>query len=173
VRTLREPVVLAKTIRRTVEELEPKVPVLRLRTMDNVVDESLRRERFVAQLAGFFSLVAVLLAAIGLYGTMSFAVILRTNEIGVRMALGAQAPDVIRLIFQESMLLVVIGVVIGLGAALGSARYISSLLYKLSPTDPTTISMAALVMLVVAALASYLPARRASRVDPMVALRRV
>jgi predicted permease len=173
VRTLREPVVLAKTIRRTVEELDPKVPVLRLQTMNNVVDESLRRERFVAQLAGFFSLIAILLAAIGLYGTMSYAVTLRTNELGVRMALGARVPDVIRLVFQESMLLVVIGVVIGLGAALGSTHYISSLLYKLSPTDPTTISLAVLVMLVVAALASYLPARRASRVDPMVALRRV
>jgi len=171
VRTVGPPASLAETIRRTMQELDPKVPVLRLQTMNDVVDESLTRERFVARLAGFFSLFALLLAAIGLYGALSYAVVHRTNEIGIRMALGAQAPDVIRMVFRESMLLVVTGIVIGLGAALGTTRYVSSLLYGLAPTDPTTISLAVLVMLIVAALASYLPARRASHVDPMVALR--
>jgi len=171
VRTVGPPASLAETIKRTMQELDPQVPVLRLRTMNDVVDDSLTRERFVARLSGFFSLFALLLAAIGLYGILSYVVIRRTNEISVRMALGAQAPDVIRMVFRESMLLVVIGIAIGLGAALGTTRYISNLLYGLAPTDPVTISLAVLVMLIVAALASYLPARRASRVDPMVALR--
>ena len=171
VRTVGPPASLAETIRRTMQELDPKVPVLRLQTMDDVVDESLTRERFVARLAGFFSLFALLLAAIGLYGALSYAVIRRTSEIGVRMALGARATDVIRMVFLESMLLVVTGIAIGVGAALGTTRYVSSLFYGLAPTDPATISLAVLVMLIVAALASYLPAKRASHIDPMVALR--
>jgi predicted permease len=172
VRTVGQPAGMLETIRRAAKELDPNAPALRMRTMNDVVDESLARERFLAQFAGFFSLFAALLAAIGLYGVLSYAVTRRTNEIGVRMALGARAPDVIRMIFQESMPPVVIGVAIGLGAALGSARYVASLLYGLSPTDPATVSLAALGMLVVAALASYWPARRASQLDPMVALRR-
>jgi predicted permease len=171
VRTVGPPASLAETIKRTMQELDPQVPVLRLRTMNDVVDDSLTRERFVARLSGFFSLFALLLAAIGLYGILSYVVIRRANEIGVRMALGARAPDVIRMVFRESMLLVVVGIAIGLGAALGATRYISNLLYGLAPTDPATISLAVLVMLIVASLASYLPARRASHVDPMVALR--
>jgi predicted permease len=171
VRTVGQPAAMLEMIRRAVKELDPNAPALRMRTMNDVVDESLARERFLAQFAGFFSLFAALLAAIGLYGVLSYAVTRRTNEIGVRMALGARAPDVIRMIFQESMPPVVVGVAIGLGAALGSARYVASLLYGLSPTDPSTVSLAALGMLVVAALASCWPAMRATKVDPMVALR--
>jgi ABC-type antimicrobial peptide transport system permease subunit len=112
-----------------------------------------------------------LLACLGLYGIMSQAVGRRTREVGIRMALGAQRSDVIRMVLRESMSLVVIGALIGLGASIAATRMISSLLFGLSPTDPLTIGLAALLMLLVAALASYLPARRASRVDPMTALR--
>ena len=139
--------------------------------MDDVVNESLAQERFIGQLASFFSLFALLLACIGLYGVMSYAVNRRTNEIGIRMALGARGRDVVRLVLKETMLLVAAGVSIGLCVALATTRLISSLLFGLTPTDPLTIAVAALLMIAVAGIAGYLPARRASRVDPMTALR--
>jgi predicted permease len=158
-------------IHRLVREIDPKLQVVDLLTMDDVVNESLLQERFTAQLASAFSLFALLLACIGLYGVMSYAVARRTSEIGVRMALGAQARDVVALVMRETMLLVVIGVAIGLAAALASTRLISNLLYGLTPTDPLTIALATMLLIGVAALAGYLPARRAARVDPMEALR--
>jgi ABC-type antimicrobial peptide transport system permease subunit len=142
-----------------------------MRMMNDVVDRTLTQERFVAQLAGFFSLFALLLAAIGLYGMMSYAVNRRISEIGVRIALGAQAGDVVRLVMRETMLLVAIGIVIGIGAAIAFTRLISSLLFGLTPTDPLTIALASLLMIASATLAGFLPARRACRVDPMIALR--
>jgi macrolide transport system ATP-binding/permease protein len=170
-RTQSQPASLGESIRRTVQELDPKVQVLRLQTMNDVVDESLIQERFVAQLASFFGLFALLLATMGLYGLMSYAVTRRTKEIGIRIALGARVPDLIRMVFRESMSMVVIGMIIGLCAALGCTHFVSSFLYVLSPTDPITISLAVLVMLCVASLASYLPARRASQMNPTIALR--
>jgi len=170
-RTFADSASASAAIRRTVQELDPQVQVVDLRTMNDVVDKSLMRERFVAQLGSFFSLFALLLASIGLYGVMSYATARRTREIGIRMALGARATDVIRLVLRETMLLVGAGVVIGLGAAFTATRLVASLLFGLSATDPQTIALAALLMLVVAALAGYLPARRAARVEPMAALR--
>jgi predicted permease len=161
----------AAAIQNVVREIDPKLQALNLRTMNDVVNTSLAQERFLAQLAGFFSLLALLLASIGLYGVMSYDAARRTREMGIRMALGARAPDLIRMVMRESMLLVVIGVIIGLGAALATTRFVSSLLYGLEPNDPATIALAALVMIAVAAVAGYLPARRASRVDPLTALR--
>ncbi len=170
-----DPAGLAAAIRRVVQELDPKVQTLGLRTMNDIVNESLAQERFVAQLAGFFSLFALLLACIGLYGVMSYTVTRRTREIGVRMALGAQGGDVLRMVLRETMLLVVAGLVIGLAAALATTKLIESLLFDLlfglTATDPLTIALAALLLLAVAALAGWLPARRAARVDPLVALR--
>jgi ABC-type antimicrobial peptide transport system permease subunit len=113
----------------------------------------------------------LLLTCVGLYGVMSYAVTRRTNEIGVRMALGARGADVVRMVMRETMLLVAIGMAIGLGAALATTRLIATLLFGLSPNDPVTIAAAALLMIIVAAFAGYLPARRAARVDPMTALR--
>jgi ABC-type antimicrobial peptide transport system permease subunit len=139
--------------------------------MTDVVNESLMQERFIAQLGSAFSLFALLLTCIGLYGVMSYAVTRRTNEIGIRIALGARGGDVVRMVMKETMLLVAIGMAIGLGAALATTRLITTLLYELSPNDPATIASAALLMAVAAAFAGYLPARRASRVDPMTALR--
>jgi predicted permease len=158
-------------IQNVVREIDPKLQALNLRTMSDVVNTSLAQERFLAQLAGFFSLLALLLASIGLYGVMSYDAARRTHEMGIRMALGARAPDLIRMVMRESMLLVVIGAIIGLGAALATTRFVSSLLYGLEPNDSATIALAALVMIAVAAVAGYLPARKASRVDPISALR--
>jgi predicted permease len=162
---------LAETIRRAALELDPKLQISGLRMMNDVVDRTLTQERFVAQLAGFFSLFALLLSAIGLYGMMSYTVTSRVSEIGIRMALGAQAGDVVKLVMRETALLVGIGIIIGLGAALAFTRLISSLLFGLTPTDPLTIALASLLMIASAALAGFLPARRACRVDPMIALR--
>ena len=125
----------------------------------------------MARLAAFFGLLALLLASVGLYGVLSYAVVRRTNEIGIRMALGAQSRDVLWLVLREAMTLVVIGVAIGLAASLAVTQTASSLLFNLKPNDPLTITLATLLLLIVAALSGYLPARRASRVDPMVALR--
>ena len=161
----------AATIGRLARELDPQAQVLGLRMMRDVVDDSLVQERFIAQLGSAFSLSALLLACVGLYGVMSYTVTRRTNEIGIRMALGARGADVIRMVMKETMLTVAIGMAIGLCAALATTRLISNLLFELSPYDPATIAAAALLMTVVAALAGYLPARRASRVDPMTALR--
>jgi predicted permease len=161
----------AATIQRIARELDPQAQVVALRMMRDVVEDSLVQERFIAQMGSAFSLFALLLASVGLYGVMSYAVTRRTNEIGIRMALGARGADVVRMVMKETMLMVAIGMAIGLGAALATTRLISNLLFDLSPNDPAMIAAAALLMLAVAALAGYLPARRASRVDPMTALR--
>ncbi len=161
----------AATIQRLVREIDPQLQVVGLRTMKEVVDDTLVRERFIAQIASAFSLFALLLAAIGLYGMMSYAVARRTNEIGIRMALGARGPDVVRLVMREVLLLVIVGAGIGLTAALSITRLVSALLFGLTPADPLTITLATLLLILVAALAGYLPARRASHADPLVALR--
>ena len=161
----------AATIGRLVRELDPQLQVIRMRTMTDVVNQSLVQERFTAQVASAFSLFALLLACIGLYGVMSYAVTRRTSEIGIRMALGARGADVVRLVMKETMLLVIAGVTIGLAAALTTMRLISSLLFGMTSTDPLTIVLAASLLILAAGLAGYLPARRATRVDPMVALR--
>jgi putative ABC transport system permease protein len=171
VRAAGDPDGLAATIRRIAQELDPKVQAVDLRTMNDVVNESLAQERLVSQLASFFSLFALLLACIGLYGVMSYTVTRRAPEIGIRMALGAQSVDVLRMVLRETMLLVVTGLAIGLAAALATTKLIESLLFGLTAKDPQTIVLAILLLLVVAALAGWLPARRAARVDPLVALR--
>jgi predicted permease len=162
---------LAALIRHAAEELDPKLQIVGLGTMNERIDELLVQERIIAQLAGFFSLFALLLASLGLYGIMSQAVARRTHEIGIRMALGAQPGAVVSLVLRESMSLVALGVLLGLGAAVLTTRLVATLLYGLTPTDPLTVSFAVLLLIAVAALAGYLPARKASQVDPLVALR--
>jgi ABC-type antimicrobial peptide transport system permease subunit len=125
----------------------------------------------IAQLSSFFGLLAVFLACVGIYGVMSYAVTRRTNEIGVRMALGAGPLKVLWMVMRESLMLVAIGLVMGLALALAGKRLVTELLFGLAPTDPLSLVGGAVVLLVFAALAGYLPARKASRVDPMVALR--
>jgi putative ABC transport system permease protein len=161
----------AAAIQRLARETDPQLQVFNLKTLTDVVDETLVQERFIAQVASSFSLVALLLTCVGLYGVMSYTVTRRTSEIGIRMALGAQRADVIRLVMREVLLLVAVGIGIGLAAALGTTRYVATLLYDLAPNDPVTIAMATLLLIGVAALAGYLPARRATMVDPLISLR--
>ena len=135
------------------------------------VDESLVRERLLATLSGFFGALALLLATIGLYGVMSYNVARRRNEIGIRMALGAEQSRVLRMVLGEVCLLIFIGLGAGFAATLATTRYVSSFLYGLTPNDPWTLGSAAALLAMVAMFAGYLPARRASRLDPMTALR--
>jgi predicted permease len=140
-------------------------------TLKAHVDQSLTTERLIAMLSGFFSGLALLLAAIGLYGVMAYTVTRRTNEIGIRMAMGAQSSSVVWMVLRGALLLVGTGIAIGVPVALALTRVISSLLFELKPTDPATISASIVVLVLVAVIASYLPARRASQIDPMAALR--
>src|SRR5262249_2801728 len=135
------------------------------------IGRSLVQQKLVARLASFFGLLALLLACIGLYGVLSYAVARRTNEIGIRMALGARAGNIHWIVLRGAMTLVLAGVALGVLASLAATRTASTLLYGLEPNDPLTITVATLLLLSIAAFAAYLPARRASRVDPMVALR--
>jgi ABC-type antimicrobial peptide transport system permease subunit len=152
-----------KTVDKTLEPFISTVPQLR--------DEALVQERMLAKLSSFFGLLALLLAGIGLYGVMSYDVVRRTREIGVRMAVGARGLDVLGMILREALWLVVIGVLLGLVVALLTMKLIASLLFGLAPTDPLTLIMATVVMLAIAAFAGWLPAWRAARIDPVFALR--
>jgi predicted permease len=171
VRTASNTTALTAAIRQTFQDLDKDLPVFNVKTFERQLNESLAQDRLVATLSGFFGVVAALLAAIGLYGVMAYAVARRTRELGIRLALGAQPKSILWLVMRETLRLTGIGMIIGFGAALAGTRLISSLLFGLTPTDPLTIALASLLMLVVAALAGCLPARRASRVDPMTALR--
>jgi predicted permease len=170
-RTTGDPAPIAAAMQREARALDPAMPMFTAETLNAQLDASLAQESLVATLSSLFGLLALALACIGLYGVMAYDVARRTREIGVRMALGASAGSVAQLVLRETMWLVGIGVVIGLGAALAATRWVKSLLYGLQPHDPLTIGLAVLTLLTVAAIAGYLPARRASRVDPMVALR--
>ncbi len=171
VRTSGEPSSVVASIREAVREAEPNLPLSDVKTQVEQIEQSLRMERLFARLFSFFGLLALLLASIGLYGVMSYSVSQRTNEIGIRMALGAQAGDVLRLVIGQGMILAVTGVALGIGGAIGLTRLIKSMLYEVSATDTVTFATIALLLIVVALVACYLPARRAVKIDPMVALR--
>ena len=171
VRTSSQPDAAFAAIRNVLRQLDANVPMTRPRTMDAQLDESLLNERLTATLSTAFGALATLLAVIGLYGVMAFTVSRRTREIGVRMALGAAPADVVWLVMREVLLLVGIGVAIGLACAAAVNRVVGSQLYGVTPTDPLSIAGAALVLASVALLAGYLPARRATRVNPVLALR--
>jgi len=174
-RTATSPTALVPSVRAAVASVDRNVPLFGITTEAQQSDESLLHERLFAKLTSFFGLLALLLACIGLYGILSYAVARRTPEIGVRMALGAQQADVVRMILRETCLLVAAGLAIGVPASLAAARLassvISDLLYGLKTTDVPTITLAALLLIGVAVCAGSFPARRAMRVDPMVALR--
>ncbi len=166
---------LGGSLPRLIQEVDPNLLVTHIRTMSDVVDQSLIRERFTAHLSGFFSLFALLLDCIGLYGIMAYSVARRTHEIGIRMALGAERSDVLWMVMRDVLVLVFIGIAIGIPVTLAAARLagslVSDLLFGLKPGDPVTIGMATLLLVGVALLAGYLPAQRAAKVEPMVALR--
>jgi predicted permease len=171
VRTAGDPAVFTSALREVVKGIDRNVMLERTRTLTNQIDGVLIQERMIAKLSGFFGGLALLLASIGLYGVMSYAVVRRTNEIGIRMALGAGSGEVLRQILRETLILVVAGIVLGTAAALSLTRLVKTMLFGLTPNDPVTIATMALLLFAVALFAGYLPARRAARVDPMVALR--
>jgi len=163
--------VLSPSIRRAVASLDPALPIVGLRSMDEVFEDSLARPRFLAQLLIIFAAVALALAAVGTYGVLAYSVAERRREIGIRMALGASEGGVLTLVLRQGMVLAVIGLVVGLGGALAVTRVVRSLLFGVEPTDPVTFAAVGLFMLGVALVACVVPARRATRVDPLVALR--
>ncbi|MGO8732034.1 MAG: ABC transporter permease [Terriglobia bacterium] len=166
-----DPQQVISEVRRAVAEIDPNLPVGDVTTLSREVDDSVVSQRLVAQLSGFFGMLAVFLSCIGIYGSMSYAVARRTNEIGIRMALGADPASMLWMVMREILLLVGSGLAVGVPAALAGSRYVASLVFGLSPYDPISMAVAAALLLAVAAFAGYLPARRAARVDPMVALR--
>jgi putative ABC transport system permease protein len=166
-----DPVRLAAAVRAQVFAVDPAQPVYQIRTMDDIVAASLGARRFTSSLVGLFALLALSLAAIGLYGVMAFWVAQRRREIGVRMALGANRRDVVRLVVAHAMTLLGGGLALGFAGALGAVRLIERLLYGVGPGDPLVLFGIPLVVLAVALFACYIPARRAARVDPMIALR--
>jgi putative ABC transport system permease protein len=171
IRTTGDPNAVASSVRQAFREINRDIPVWEIKTMQTQIDQGLVQERLVATLSSFFGLLALLLSTIGLYGTISYAVTRRTSEIGIRMALGARKGDVLWLVLREATVLVLCGAGVGLMAATAMNRLIASMLFGLTPSDPMALVIATSVLLAVALLAAWLPARRASRVDPMVALR--
>jgi putative ABC transport system permease protein len=170
-RTTGDPLAMASKIEERIHSIDRDLPVFSVRSMDQLLDESISQQQLAMALLAGFALLALLLAAMGIYGVMSYAVTTRTHEIGVRMAMGARPTDVLRLVVGQGMTLALIGVAIGLSAALAMTRVMASLLFGVSSTDPLTFVVISLLLIAVAALACYLPARRAARVDPTVALR--
>jgi len=171
IRTASDPMAMAKSVRDAIWSLDKDLPVANMQTVEQILGERTAPRRLNMLLLGLFATVALVLAAVGLYGVMSYSVTQRTHEIGIRMALGAQRRDVLKLIVGQAALLAVIGVGIGLAAAFALTRLMSRLLFEVSATDPLTFAAIALLLTMVALVASYIPARRAMKVDPMVALR--
>ncbi len=171
VRSAGEPGSVIAALRKKVRELDPSLPIRNLDTLDDLVDRRVVQERMIAELSAFFGALALLLASIGLYGVLSYAVARRTNEIGIRMAIGAEQSTVIRMILQETLVLVVTGSVIGLGAAMGLGELVASRMYGVRTADPATLVAATATLTIVAMAAACFPALRAARVDPVVALR--
>ena len=158
-------------MRRKVRSLAPSVAALEPRTLTELVGQRVTQERIIAQLSSFFGVLALLLAAIGLYGVLAYAVERRTSEIGIRMAIGAKPGTVVWLILRETLILLAIGAALGAAAAMALARIVAHSMYGVSTADPLTISLAAATLTVVAMAAASIPALRAARIDPIVALR--
>ncbi len=171
IRTSQDPSGAVAEVRRALTEIDSRLPILGVQTLHEQIYESLHQERMITKSCGFFGFLALLLACIGLYGTMAYSVARRTNEIGIRMALGAQRSRILWLFLRDSVVLVVLGLTLGLPLAMGATRWIRSFLFGLPSVNWVAISGTIVVMVVVSAGAAYLPARRATKVDPMVALR--
>jgi hypothetical protein len=166
-----DPVALVSSLRSIVRDLDPAATLDNVATMDQIVSNAMSRPRLYAVLLGIFAAVAMILAAIGIYGVLSYVVALRAREIGIRMALGAQSVQVLAVVLRQTTMLTAIGVVVGLAGAAALSRYLEGLLYGLTPLDPTTFLAVVVMFGVAATVASYVPARRATNVDPLVALR--
>jgi ABC-type antimicrobial peptide transport system permease subunit len=158
-------------VRRELRNVDPSQPIHNVRSLEQIRSESIAPERFILALVGSFAAIALVLATVGIYGLLSYSVALRTPEIGVRMALGAQASDVRKLVMRQGLSLALAGVAIGLAGAFALTRVMRTLLFQVSPTDPLTFALIAVLLALVALMACWIPARRATKVDPMVALR--
>jgi len=169
-RTSSDPGTAYAAVRRVLNQLDPTVPA-RLNTLTQIFSESLSNRRFNLLLVGVFALTALLLSIAGVFGVLAYSVAQRTQEIGVRLALGATPGNILKMVLAQGLITTAIGIAIGLIGALLLTRTMRSLLFEISPNDPVTIAGVALLLVLIAALASYIPARRATRVDPMVALR--
>jgi ABC-type antimicrobial peptide transport system permease subunit len=170
-RTASSPAALVPTVRKTVSDTDSNLPIFGISTQSKRIDELLTQERLIARLGSAFGGLALLLACVGLYGLLSYEVSRRTREIGIRMALGAERADVLRGIAVQGLRITIVGVVAGIAAGAAVTRFLSSLLFGLKASDPVTFAGVSLILMAVALLACYLPARRATKVDPMVALR--
>ena len=171
VRGTHDPALLAAAARTEVQALDPHLPVSNIKPLRQMIHERSSPKRLMAYLMASFGIVALLLAAVGIYGVMSYAVTQRTQEIGIRMALGAQALDVLKLVVRNGMTIALVGVALGLGGAFAMSRVLGSLLFRVAPTDLMTFAVVSISLIVVALVACLVPARRATRVDPLVALR--
>src|ERR1022692_4390103 len=165
------PTPLIGEARRAVQEIDSAIPVANVQLMDDVLADAEARPRFLALLMTVFSGVALTIATVGIYGVISYSVARRSKEFGLRMALGAKRSDVLGLVMKQGVMLTVIGITAGLGLAFGLTRLMATLLYAIKPTDPPTFTVVPLMLAAVALLASYIPARRATTVDPMQSLR--
>jgi ABC-type antimicrobial peptide transport system permease subunit len=170
-RTAANPVLLAKNVREIVSQTADNLPLTHVRTQTEQIEDMLTRERLMSRLSTFYGGVALVLACIGLYGLLAYEVARRTRELGIRMALGAERRDLLRLVVGQGISLALIGSAIGVGAAIGVTRFMSEMLYGIHADDPLTFAGVAILMIFVALLACYIPARRAMKVDPMAALR--
>jgi predicted permease len=170
VRASQSPDKVAMPIRRAIQNLGKDIPIS-FEIFSNRVSESLVKERLVATISSFFGILALLLASLGLYGTVAYTVARRTNQLGIRIALGATPAMVIWMVLKETLLVILIGCIVGVGAALAVAKYASGMIYGLSATDVTTIALATVVLFIVGGIAGFIPARRAARIDPVQALR--
>jgi predicted permease len=171
IRSAADPSTVSSALRAAVHDTNSMIPEIEIHTMSGLVDDSLQTDHFVARLSAAFGLLAVILASVGLYGIMAFTVARRTRDIGIRMALGARRSNIVRQVFGETLTLMLIGVAVGVPIALAGTRLIRTMLFGLGAADPIAITAACAILAAIAALAGYIPARRASQVDPVVALR--
>jgi predicted permease len=171
VRATGEPATIANGVRQALAEVDPNMTVIRTTTLDDQVSAVLNQDRLIARLTILFSALALTLACVGLYGLMAYAVERRTSEIGIRMALGAKRSQVLWAVLRDSLFVIGVGIAIGVPVALAATRLVKAQLYEVEAMDPLTMTAAAIVLALVAVLAGYIPALRASRVDPMIALR--
>jgi predicted permease len=171
VRATSDPTALVKQVRGIVAAADNNLPLFEVRTQTQQIEQTLFKERLMSRLSSFFAILALVLACIGLYGLLSYEVARRTRELGIRMALGAQGRDVMRLVVRQGLVLALVGAIIGIGASMAATRLMASMLYGVRPNDPVTFAAVSILLTIVALAACSIPARRAMRVDPMVALR--
>ena len=171
VRSSAEPSLIITGARAAIREVDADLPIFDVKTMADALSESVSQPRFYAILLGSFAAIALIIAALGIYGVISYAVSQRTRELGIRIALGAQRERVVRLVIGQGLTLTLVGIAIGIVGAYALTRLITSLLFGVAPADPLTFAVVALLFVAVACLASYLPARRAAAVDPIIAMR--